>query len=1478
MRKIYLMLLLCFAYLAGSSQTTVSIGSGTGTSSYIPIYYLYDYSYSQTIYSAAELTSGGATSSGMISKLRYKPTATASTVGKWKNWTVFMGNTSQNGYAATSNYIPSSTLTQVFLGDLPDNVTANTWVELTLSTPFLWDGSSNLVITVLDNTLGWGNLPSWAGYTAAPISGALNRGIYFYQDNTPVNPNAPSATSSGVTNSIAQIQLEWTPAGACSGMPSAGTAVAPVTTQCPNTSFNLSLSGTTSASGLTYQWQSRPTSGGAWANISGATTKSYTLASGVPVNTDFRAYVTCTNGGLTDTSTIASVTVSTLAPAGTYTINSAMPTGSGNFQSFTDAANYIKCGIAGPIVFNVAMGSGPYTEQVTFPQIGGSSPTNTITINGNGETLTFSGGTATNPNTLSLDGADYFVFNHLNIEATGGTYGIAAHLYNAADNNKFSNCTFTSSITGTATTQAAFVINGAAASATTAGLSGSGNIVDSCTMVGGYYNTVIYGSSAAPYVVDNQITNSTARDFYYYGIYNVYARNTIIRHNIVERVNRTNPSTGYGIYLSTGSYNCTVDRNRVRSLFDGNLTSTSTAYGLYNGAAGAAGFENKWTNNLVSDIRSKGTIYGMYSASYDYVQVYHNTISLDDAAASGTTTTYGIYAYGTNGVNIKNNIVTISRGGTGTKYCLYLSTSTTTTSDNNVLYMNAAAGTNNIAYRTSAYATLGAWQAATNLDMNSFSVDPLYSSPSTGDYAPTETSIDNKGASLGVLRDILDTIRPLILPDMGAYEFGTMPAACSATPAPGNTVSSVPTACPNGNFTLSLEFPPSELGLTFQWQSADNAAFTTNVVNLGTASTQTTSQTAAKYYRCKVTCTNSGLFAYSNVLFVDMVTAACTDCAYPAIYATSALDEDILNVTVGTMNNTSDCNTTAPDPGSIKNQYSNYTQSVTGPVAERGETVNFSVQVGTCGGSYGNGVQIFIDFNQNGSFNDAGEMVYSQPTAFSGAHTVTGSFAIPMTAALGSTRMRVVAVETSFPTTTNYAQTSYSWGETEDYCFTINAATACAGTPAPGNTVANVAIACPNVPIHLSLQNSSLGSGITYEWQIANDALFTVNVASIGTNNMKDTSQTAAKYYRCKVTCTNSGLFTYSTPIFIDINTVANCYCTPTTTGGTTYYISGLTTTGGSTNIAKTISAGSATGYQNFFTTDEVIINRGDSLAYSINVAGGSNYGFAIWVDFNQDGTFQSSEQVLTTSAYEYPPKTGKFKIPNTAVVGSTRMRVLAAYTPSNPSDPCTNSGSGEYQDYAITIQQPVPVTYTSFTGKKEGSVNLLSWQTATEINNTGFELQRSADNKNFSKLDFIASKANNGNSNAMLSYNYTDAKPLASSNYYRLKQIDRDGKANYSNTILLKGDNVKQVSIVGAYPNPARNILNVQIVAPAQERVSLVVTDITGKILQQETMVLNTGDNIKQIDVSRLTQGTYIIKTICSNGCESAVFKFTKN
>src|SRR5690606_32262009 len=73
-------------------------------------------------------------------------------------------------------------------------------------------------------------------------------------------------------------------------------------------------------------------------------------------------------------------------PSGNFTINDALPTGNGNFQSFADAVASLSCGISGPVVFDVAPGSGPYNEQVII----GALPTtvaNTVTFNGNGAIL-----------------------------------------------------------------------------------------------------------------------------------------------------------------------------------------------------------------------------------------------------------------------------------------------------------------------------------------------------------------------------------------------------------------------------------------------------------------------------------------------------------------------------------------------------------------------------------------------------------------------------------------------------------------------------------------------------------------------------------------------------------------------------------------------------------------------------------------------------------------------------------------------------------------------------------------------------------------------------------------------------------------------------------------------------------------------------------------------------------------------------------
>ena len=156
---------------------------------------------------------------------------------------------------------------------------------------------------------------------------------------------------------------------------------------------------------------------------------------------------------------------------------------------------------------------------------------------------------------------------------------------------------------------------------------------------------------------------------------------------------------------------------------------------------------------------------------------------------------------------------------------------------------------------------------------------------------------------------------------------------------------------------------------------------------------------------------------------------------YCASGATNPADEDILNVTIGTLNNSSNCATTG-GAGSTLNLYSNYTTNVSAPFLTQAVSYTFSVQIGTCGGNYNNWTSIWIDYNKNGVFTDAGEMVYTNPTYTSGPHTETGTITIPATASTGITRMRVVNVETTVQTS---SCGTYTWGETEDYNVNIGA-------------------------------------------------------------------------------------------------------------------------------------------------------------------------------------------------------------------------------------------------------------------------------------------------------------------------------------------------------------------------------------------------------------------------------------------------------
>jgi Secretion system C-terminal sorting domain len=173
-----------------------------------------------------------------------------------------------------------------------------------------------------------------------------------------------------------------------------------------------------------------------------------------------------------------------------------------------------------------------------------------------------------------------------------------------------------------------------------------------------------------------------------------------------------------------------------------------------------------------------------------------------------------------------------------------------------------------------------------------------------------------------------------------------------------------------------------------------------------------------------------------------------------------------------------------------------------------------------------------------------------------------------------------------------------------------------------------------------------------------------------------------------------------------------------------------------------------------------------------------------------------------------------------------------------------------------------LPVSLASFSGYKEGNTNKLKWTTASENNNSGFEVQESIDGITYAPIGFVPSQAAGGNSATELNYNYTCNSVTASKQYYyRLKQIDFDNHSKFSNIVRIKRDISEAVTIDGLFPNPANTVVNVLVTTPAKNKISLVVSDIAGKTMIQQPAAVETGANTIQLDINRLAKGSYIVK-----------------
>ncbi|MCX6209229.1 MAG: hypothetical protein NTZ59_06890, partial [Bacteroidetes bacterium] len=490
---------------------------------------------------------------------------------------------------------------------------------------------------------------------------------------------AGSYPNSSYTNSWFTGSITFHTAQPCIAPPNAGNTVSVTTDTCAGFPFKLDLSGQSVGVGQTYQWQSS-INNTSYTNIAGATESS--LKTSQLVSTYYRCAVTCS--GLTSYSTPLQITTP-ISVSGIYTINSGTGTGGSNFATFTEAIDFIKCGINGPVVFNVVTGSGPYNEQIKLPFIGGASSVNTVTFNGNGEKLIYNASTATNKAIVTFDNASHIIMDSLTIDGLTGAYNWNILFTNKSDSNIIRKCNIINNNTSTSlVNNICILLNGSSQFLATSSNNANYNVIEKNTINGGAYGIYMYGSGVNTENIGNIIQNNTIQDFYNSGIYVANGLNDlVISKNDIYRPSRSNTATSInGINTTNTCLNMLIEKNKIHNLFDAILSNTATCYAFNIGANGATAKETKLNNNIVYNMNGYGALYGINNSA-NYLQAFHNTIVLDEFSSfSGAA--YGfVQASGFSNVDFSNNIISITRNSTGKHRCLNIANTSNITSCRN---------------------------------------------------------------------------------------------------------------------------------------------------------------------------------------------------------------------------------------------------------------------------------------------------------------------------------------------------------------------------------------------------------------------------------------------------------------------------------------------------------------------------------------------------------------------------------------------------------------------------------------------------------------------------------------------------------------------------------------------------------------------------------------------------------------------------
>ncbi|MGZ5302537.1 MAG: T9SS type A sorting domain-containing protein [Bacteroidia bacterium] len=266
----------------------------------------------------------------------------------------------------------------------------------------------------------------------------------------------------------------------------------------------------------------------------------------------------------------------------------------------------------------------------------------------------------------------------------------------------------------------------------------------------------------------------------------------------------------------------------------------------------------------------------------------------------------------------------------------------------------------------------------------------------------------------------------------------------------------------------------------------------------------------------------------------------------------------------------------------------------------------------------------------------------------------------------------------------------------------------------------------------------------------------------------------------------------------------------------------------------------------NGYHEDAILVFDIDATLNSLTLGDGSN---TIGVIEINDGI-----TVIVDTLDAIDPNTGN---PN-------KISFVNAQNSSNPGRLYYNVLLGD--SYNKTSTSPVypitalPVEFISFTATKQSNeMAMLNFATAWEINNAGFEVERSTNGISWNNIGFVA-----GNGNATEINNYAFSTSLANISapvvYYRLKQVDFNGQFEYSATRTMRLS-ATAAAATSVYPNPATSRISVNLDGVAAgEMAKITVMDMSGKIIISANQIVEEGNFTMDMNIDNLTKGNYIV------------------